>query len=160
MLPLWDSQITKKKKACKSFRRSPRSCFSFLKSCVDHCCNAFSPQSMVCLVPAPREALKKCRSSTFIMISPNVNERVKITKGWQPHEESGCASYSAVLTCSSPKVDFYNWLRKDFFRNPACCLSPSLFISHTRRKTEIFSTLGRKHMEKGGRTGKSDNYNR
>lgn len=52
-------------------------------------CNAFRPQSMMCLVPAPREALEKCRFSTFIMISPNVNERFKITKGWQPHQSLG-----------------------------------------------------------------------
>lgn len=86
----------------------------------------------------------------------NVNERLKITKGWQPHQESGCASCSGVLRCSSQKVDLHNWLRKAFFSNPACCLSPSLFIFHTRRKAKTFSRLGRKHMEKGGRTRKSD----
>lgn len=90
----------------------------------------------MCLVPAPREALRKCRFSAFIMISPNVNDRVKITKGWQPHQESGCVSRSTVLRCSSQKVDFYNWLRKAFFSNSACCLSPSLFIFHTWRKTK------------------------
>lgn len=37
-------------------------------------CNALRPQSMMCLVPAPREALEKHGFSTFIMISPNVNE--------------------------------------------------------------------------------------